>query len=99
MPPRARANPGSAKFGVWQQIIDRVVATNGIWLAVNRVGARTTFPPDRPYSACPFKAPGDTTSGVSDRLSNFGTGALLAFEPLAGSSHSLVGNSMTASSS
>ena len=29
-------NDESAEFGVWQQIIDRVLVTNGIWHAVNQ---------------------------------------------------------------
>ena len=38
----------STEFGVWQQIINLMLATNGIWRALNETVVRITFPAGHP---------------------------------------------------
>ena len=40
-------NDGSTEFGVLQQIIDRMLVTNGIWSAVKQKWRAYTIPPNR----------------------------------------------------
>ena len=41
---KGAVNDENTEFGVWQQIVDRVLATNDIWRAIKQSGMHVTFP-------------------------------------------------------